>query len=77
MTSSTEDQKFVRESVPNDVMEVFKTQVKKLVTGERRRATLANSDNHFEPLDGLKDRLEEIHNSAVMKHAVESCDKDD
>ncbi len=77
MTSSTEDQEFVRKSVPNDVMAVFRAQIKKLATGERRRATLANSDDHFRPLDGLKDRLDKIHNSAAMKHAVESCDKED
>jgi len=77
MTLKKRDQAFVNENVLNEVLNIFKAQNHKLITGQRKRATLPNTENHFLPLDRLEDRLNKLHDSPVMKHAVEYCDKED
>jgi len=77
MSLTKQDQEYIDAMIPQRVKDEFADQNKQLANGTRKRATLPNSDNEFKPLEGLRERLNHVHDSAAMQHAVDSCARND
>ncbi len=77
MSLSKQDQEFIDAMIPKRVTDEFADQNRQLASGARKRATLPNNDNAFKPLEGLRERLKQVHDSSAMQHAVDYCDRND